>query len=297
MREFCAYFAANTVSAIEAPGGTEVIYVTYRDVTVNDRLDTAHDRQRTRFGITPYRYRIPVNFAFSAPIYQLRITGPESHFVHNHYLSPMPDRLVAVRSGIGIRLDRNHGVSYTGLQTRGLNRLPEPLELECVAEFEEIPPGMLRRTLVVSAICALVTLAFAFVMPKCAAGQPGHRLRRVPTRSAGLRRYHGRDLRRAGAAIVTDHVRRAGRLRDDLLHEFGALRRPVADLAPHATSASLGSRPVPVAARRHDVASAGGGFDHGDVLPERGEHPPHAPLHVGPAPPSERHVDRWKDSS
>jgi len=82
-----------------------------------------------------------------------------------HYLSRTPSELGPPRSGVGVRLDRNHGVSYTGLHTRGLNQLSEPVELECVAEFEEIPPGMLRRTLVVSAICALVTLAFAFVMP------------------------------------------------------------------------------------------------------------------------------------
>jgi len=164
LRRFCAYFAANTVSAIEAPGGTDTIHVKYRDVTVNDRLDTAHDRQRTRFGITPYRYRIPVNFAFAAPIYHLRITGPESQFVHTHYLSrPVPQ--IATEKTMGVRLDRNDGVYYTGLHTRGLNRLTEPVELECVAEFEEIPPGMLRRALVVAAISATVTLAFAFVMP------------------------------------------------------------------------------------------------------------------------------------
>ena len=174
LRSFCAYFAANTVSAVEvAVSDADQIYVKYRDVTTNDRLDTAHDRQRTRLGIRPYRYRIPINFAYGARIYDLRITGPESHFVHKHYLSQStPDGMIdvkpsdlATKSGMGVRLDRNQGVPYTGLHTRGLNRVALPRDLECVAEFEEIPPGTLRRTLVISSICSFVTFAFAFAMP------------------------------------------------------------------------------------------------------------------------------------
>ncbi|MFI6079266.1 hypothetical protein ACIA5C_47975 [Actinoplanes sp. NPDC051343] len=66
---------------------------------------------------------------------------------------------------MSIHLDRNRSVSHVGLRTRGLNRLSEPFELAYVVEFEEIPPGMLDRVLVVSAICSLITLALAFVMP------------------------------------------------------------------------------------------------------------------------------------
>ncbi|MFI6079267.1 hypothetical protein ACIA5C_47980 [Actinoplanes sp. NPDC051343] len=62
LRDFCAYFAANTISAIEAPRGTDVIYVSYRTVSANDRTDTFHERLRTRFRVTHNRYHIPLNF-------------------------------------------------------------------------------------------------------------------------------------------------------------------------------------------------------------------------------------------
>jgi hypothetical protein len=176
LRSICGYFAGNTVSAVEVDltvTDADQIYVKYRDVTTNNRLRTSHDRHRTRLGIRPYRYRIPMNLAYYAHIYDLSVTGPDSQFVFKHYLSEStvdgttdiaPSEL-ATSPGMGVRLDRNEGVPHTGLHTRGLNRAVRARNVECVAEFEEIPPGALRRTLVISAACSLVTVAFAFAMP------------------------------------------------------------------------------------------------------------------------------------
>lgn len=173
LRFICMYFARNTVSAVEvAVTDAEQVYVRYRDVTTNGRLTSVHDRYRTRFGIRPYRYRIPISLAFYAHIYDLQVTGPESQFVYRHYLArsgggdldEVPPEKLAPQSGMGIRLDRNEGISHTGLHTRGLNH-GTAVDLECVAEFEEIPPGALRRTLVISAVCSALMAVFAFAMP------------------------------------------------------------------------------------------------------------------------------------
>ncbi|AGZ40566.1 hypothetical protein AFR_11385 [Actinoplanes friuliensis DSM 7358] len=181
LRSICGYFAGNTVSAVEVDvAEAEQIYVRFQDITTNNRLASSHDRHRTRLGIRPYRYRIPINLAYYAHIYDLSVTGHESHFVFKHYLvesagqtvnEVLPSHL-ATEPGMGLRLDRNQGIPHTGLHIRGLNRAVAR-NLECVAEFEEIPPGALRRTLVISAVCSFVMLAFAFAMPNAVSDSKG----------------------------------------------------------------------------------------------------------------------------
>jgi len=180
LRSFCSYFATNTVSAVEIDADCDdVIFVSYTDNLTNDRLTNANDRHRTRLGIRPYRYRIPIYWAYSAEDYDLRVTGPDGHFVYRHYLMPygsISDELstsdVASHPESSLLMRRNDGVPHTGLQLRGMSQA-KPANVECVVEFEEIPPGALRRTAVISAVCSLLMIAFTFSMPHTGDGYGG----------------------------------------------------------------------------------------------------------------------------
>jgi hypothetical protein len=180
LRALCAYFAANTVSAVEVGADSDdLIYVSYTDDLTNDRLGTANDRHRTRLGIRPYRYRIPIYLAYSAKIYDLRVAGPDGHFVYRHYLMPhgsasgeLSPTEVAGHAGGALLMTPNDGVPHTGLQLRGMTKTAAA-DIECVVEFEEIPPGALRRTAVISAVCSLLMMTFAFGMPHTRDGNGG----------------------------------------------------------------------------------------------------------------------------
>lgn len=180
-REVCMYFAGNTVTAVEASpsDGPGLIYVSYLDYLTNDRLSNMNDQIRTRLGLRPYRYRIPIGMAFEATTYDLRVTGPDGHFVYQHYLMPRdsttgelsPDSVVR-HPRAGLQMMSNEGLPYTELHMYGMTKVV-PNEIECVVEFEEIPPGALRRTAAISAVCSLLLIAFAFGMPHTLDGNGG----------------------------------------------------------------------------------------------------------------------------
>jgi hypothetical protein len=181
LRKICMYFAANTVTAVEAESndGTSLIYVSYTDYLTNDRLSNTNDRIRTRFGIRPYRYRISIAPAYEATTYDLRVSGPDGHFVYRHYFMPSgspsgeltPSGLVR-HAKAGLQMMTNEGMPYTEVHTYGMTKAV-PAEVECVVEFEEIPPGALRRTAAISAVCSLLLMAFAFGMPHTLDGNGG----------------------------------------------------------------------------------------------------------------------------
>jgi hypothetical protein len=173
LRSVCEFFAGNTVSAVAVDvERTKQFLVKYRYTTVAERLATRNNRYRTVVGIRPFRYQVPIDLAYSSDVYDLRITGPDSQFVYRHYLiettadrpATLKSAQLAQHAGNGIRLDRNEGASYTGLHTRGL-QIEQRRDIACVVDFEEIPPGALRRALVISTVCTLVTVAFAFAVP------------------------------------------------------------------------------------------------------------------------------------
>ncbi|WP_212999191.1 hypothetical protein [Winogradskya consettensis] len=195
LRSVRGYFAVNTVSAFEVDvAEADLMVVRYRYLATADRITTAHDRYRTRLGLRPYRYVVPISLAYQAHSYDLRITGPDSHFVYRHLLREAgttgkrtctPAEL-APTAGMGVRLDADHGAPYAGVHTRGLNRAEQVRNVECAVEFEEIPPGALRRSLVISAVGSLVLIAFAFAVPAAVQDSRGTDLAALLLAAPGL---------------------------------------------------------------------------------------------------------------
>lgn len=169
----CLYFAANTVVAVETtePG---VLTVSFEYViTPPGRLATRHDEIRALLGLPPYRYRVPLNLPFVAQRYYLRVRGPEAQFVNKHGLAldrNGPIDTGAVRSwvqrtpGLQVTVHPDVGLPYADLTiTEG--RCAPYRYVECVVEIEEVPPGALGRTLLISGTCAILLLALAFLLP------------------------------------------------------------------------------------------------------------------------------------
>ncbi len=179
LRKICMYFSGSMVSAVEVDSNDlQELYVKYQYVTISNRLDTWDDKLRTVVGLRPYRYRIPIALAYSAQVYDLRVTGPDSQFVYRHYLTAagladdLPLQDLTTRSTMGIRLDRDSGAPFTELHTRGLKQ-GRMQDVECVVEFEEIPPGALRRALVISMVSTVLTFVFAVAMPRAMSDNGG----------------------------------------------------------------------------------------------------------------------------
>jgi len=167
-------FAANQIMVVDADVETSRIYITYvEELPPYDRLITHHDKARTIVGLRPFRYRIPLNLPFYAKRYKFRITGPIGQFIYQHYLRTCEDnpRIVRDTAEIFAVPDAKQGLQddvalpATTLWTENLNQATDPVPLECVVEFEEIPPGALGRTAMISTVCTLLIFAFAFALP------------------------------------------------------------------------------------------------------------------------------------
>jgi hypothetical protein len=166
-------FADSVVLAVEARGAVDRLWVrSDHVVTPAGPLATRHDRLRALLGLPPYRYRIPVEWAFAAQRYHLRVTGAPGQFVYRHGLAvdggpPMPAgearAWAQARPPARVEVHGDVGLPYAELTVTGARQVAG--RAECVVEFEEVPPGALGRTLLISAVGSVLVVAFALLLP------------------------------------------------------------------------------------------------------------------------------------
>jgi hypothetical protein len=173
---FCRYFAHNTIVAVPLQSPDEPLWVRFTEILHQfSRLATPKDRLRTRVGLWPYRYQMELSYPFLAARYNLRFLGPPSQFVYRHFVRDGSGKKVTSETKprnaltIGttdarIEVAPELGLPHTTVSIRGLNRA-DPRRLEYAVLFEEIPPGALGRTILISAACTVLVGTFAFVMP------------------------------------------------------------------------------------------------------------------------------------
>jgi hypothetical protein len=139
-------------------------------------------RFRLALGLRPYQLAMPVNLAFTAQSYHLRISGPGDKYVMRQYLccrhcgklvrrnwrsqdagakseTPSQNCRHTVLSGNQttgkrhFRLRQRRGQSYVHLYMRGYASDDAPRDLQFLARFREVPPGSLAN----AAATALIT--------------------------------------------------------------------------------------------------------------------------------------------
>jgi hypothetical protein len=173
---FCRYFAKNTVMAVPVKAPDECLWVRFTEVPAPPaRVATRKDRLRTRIGLWPYWYEMELRYPFYAARYNLRFSGPGSQFVYRHFVrdgagqmvrSDTPGRnwLTVAATDSRIDLAPELGMPFTTMTMSGMNRA-DPRRLDYAVLFEEVPPGALGRSAVISSACTLLVLTFALVLP------------------------------------------------------------------------------------------------------------------------------------
>ena len=212
LEAFCCFFAQNyvVVADIPLPPGVRFIVKYSKSVPLYGRT-LERDQRRTRLGLVPYKFRVPLNLAFTAESYHFRMDIDEGRFVADQYLVPGPadehlghddvrsltnDDVHDLIKGVGyVRIRPSAGLPYAHLYARGLHK-SDPADLVTVVRFAEVPPGALGATTVVAAVsAALVTFltfvpatsngpsadtsALLFAVPLFAATLVGHSIDRV----------------------------------------------------------------------------------------------------------------------
>lgn len=172
LETFCCFFAKNYVVIADIPTPPSVRFLLKYTKTIPLYGQTlGHGRKRTELGLVPYRFRVPLNLAFTAESYHFRMDIGEGQFASGHYIAEVAtDRHLAQpeirkRTNKGyIRTRYRSGLPYAHLYTRGLNR-STPQEWTTVVEFAEVPPGALGATTIVATISASLVLLLSFVPP------------------------------------------------------------------------------------------------------------------------------------
>jgi hypothetical protein len=173
-RNFCQFFAFNYIVAVEvpAPAGIRFSLRYTRTLPLLGRTETSYDRWRTRFGLKPRLFRIPMNLAFAAPSYHFRMQVGEGQYAMGSYVVDGHTGLVFKQDDLRrvcedgyLRTRYQSGLSYVHLYTRQLDKVVDPPNLHIVTEFDETPPGAVGAAGVVAAITAVLIISLAFVLP------------------------------------------------------------------------------------------------------------------------------------
>jgi hypothetical protein len=210
LQEFCCFFAQNYVIVTDVPVPTGVRFIVKYAKTVPLYGLTPEDERRTKLGLAPYKFWVPLNLAFTAESYHFRMEIGEGRFVADQYLvsgrtgehlkqddknepSLTNHDVRRLTNGGYVRIRRSSGLPYAHLYARGLHK-SDTANLVTVVKFEETPPGALGATTVVAAVsAALVTFltfvpangtsadtsALLFAVPLFAATFVGHSIDRV----------------------------------------------------------------------------------------------------------------------
>lgn len=203
LKNFCCFFAQNHVfvADVPTPPGTRFIVNYSKAVPLYGRTSKP-DQRRTRFGLAPYKFWVPLNLAFTAESYHFRMDIGEGQFVADQYLADSSTGKHLTRDEISrlapegyVRVRAGSGLPYAHLYTRGLHK-SAPRNWVTVVKFDEVPPGALGATAVVATVSAALvslmtfiigpangpsadTAALLFAVPLFAATLVGHSIDRV----------------------------------------------------------------------------------------------------------------------
>jgi hypothetical protein len=187
--------ATYPIVVIVSPASTTAgrLLVTY-EVTLIPRSERngLEGKLRLALGLRPHQIAIPVDLAYSAQSYHLRINGPTDKYVIRQYLrcrhcgklvrrswraeslgvgTPGDSRFCfhtdPVRNGTTrsrhFRLRQRRGQSYVHLYMRGYASDDAPRNLELLARFKEAPPGSLANAAATALITTLLIAIAGYV--------------------------------------------------------------------------------------------------------------------------------------
>ncbi|MGH3912720.1 MAG: hypothetical protein ACRDTC_04825 [Pseudonocardiaceae bacterium] len=171
LEKFCCFFARNYVIAADLPIPSGVRFIVKYSKTVPLYGPTsAPDQRRIKLGLSPFKFWVPLNLAFTAESYHFRMDIGEAQFVADQYFVDSSgdilerDKLYELLAGSQLRIRDGSGLHYAHLYARGLHE-SEPIDLATVIKFEEAPPGALGATTIVAIISAFLVSLMTFISP------------------------------------------------------------------------------------------------------------------------------------
>lgn len=172
LEKFCCFFARNYVIAADLPipPGVRFIVKYSKTVPLYGRTSVPNQR-RMRLGLSPYKFWVPLNLAFTAESYHFHMDIGEAQFVADQYFADSSGdplslkKLYELAANGHLRIRDGSGLHYAHLYTRGLHKSIDPINLVTVIKFEEAPPGALGATTIVATISAVLVSLMTFIHP------------------------------------------------------------------------------------------------------------------------------------
>jgi hypothetical protein len=172
LRSLCEFFGDNYLIAVEVelPRGSRLSVKYTRTVPLYEQASALNNRSRVRLGMSPRSFTAPLTLPFEAPSYHFSLAGVPGSFVADQRLVKPPKTVIeeeTFKQGDVqpfLKTKCKSALPYAHLHARGLQRFV-PMELWTIVEFDEVPPGALGGSLVVSVACAILIWFFALVQP------------------------------------------------------------------------------------------------------------------------------------
>jgi hypothetical protein len=173
LKPFCQQYIDYYVIVAEVsapPGDHLILNYSYR-VPCESPSNQTGNRWRSRFGLTPATFDLPVNVnAFQVDTYHLQISTDSGQYVYDHHLEGLDTRKAVRQIDLRkdgftpyVRLYHDEGRPNAHLYIRRQGQAsPAGLpRLKSVIQFREIPPGVLGAATVVSSASAALITFFA----------------------------------------------------------------------------------------------------------------------------------------
>lgn len=173
LREFCVFFGENYILAVEAPlpDGFYLSISYENSSTPAPPPGSRNDRLRTFFGLSPFRYWIPIESAQLFPSYHAELDGRAHHqyVLAQSVLTREDDEYVEIKpSDLGsdtLRIRHDAGPAFPHVHYVSSPPQVEPQQLIWEVRLAEIPPGALGPVFAMSLAVLGILVAFTFTAP------------------------------------------------------------------------------------------------------------------------------------
>ncbi len=172
LRDFCVFFGENYILAVEAPIPKGFyLSINYDNSGTVPDAGSRNDRVRTFFGLSPFRYWIPIESAQLFPSYHAELDGRtrRQYILAQSVLKQEIDEYVEINnSDLGsdtLRIRHDAGPAFPHVHYSSSRPRVEPKRLIWEVQLAEIPPGSLGPVFAMSLAVLGALVAFTFAAP------------------------------------------------------------------------------------------------------------------------------------